>query len=69
MNGYSLREGCRVGQEADSKNSRPQMVLRPRKARLEDAHNPVAPLPPRGSARTLTLSVPKILPFSMPIDK
>ena len=28
----------------------------------------VAPLPPRGSARTLTLSVPKTLPFSMPID-
>ena len=29
---------------------------------------PVAPLPPRDSAQTLTLSVPKNLPFSMPID-
>jgi len=29
---------------------------------------PVVPLPPRGSARTLTLSMPKTLQFSMPID-
>ncbi len=29
---------------------------------------PVAPLPPWASGRTLTLSVPKTLPFSMPID-
>ena len=29
---------------------------------------PVATLPPRGSARTLTLSVPKTVTFSMPID-
>ena len=29
---------------------------------------PVTQLPPQGSTQTLTLSVPKTLPFSMPID-
>ena len=29
---------------------------------------PVAPLPPQGSAQTLTFSMPKTLTFSMPID-
>ena len=29
---------------------------------------PVAPLPLRGSARTLTFSMPKTLTFSVPID-
>ena len=33
-----LREGFKVGQEADSKNTRPQMAKRERG--LEDAHNP-----------------------------
>ncbi len=28
----------------------------------------VTPLPPRGSAQTLTFSMPKTLTFSMPID-
>ena len=32
------------------KNSRPQMAQRPRRARLEDAHNPISPMDSTGSA-------------------
>ena len=37
-------------------------------ALLDRCPAPVAPLPPRGSGPPLPLSVPKTLPFSMPID-
>lgn len=37
-------------------------------ALLARCPTPVAPLPPRDSARTLTLSMPKTMQFSMPID-
>ena len=32
-----------------AKNSRPQMALRPRRARLEDAHNPISPIRTRAA--------------------
>ncbi len=41
-----------VGKEADSKNSGPQMAYKPRRARLEDAHNPISPIRTQGQPTT-----------------
>ena len=41
--------GCTPSWMRPSKNSRPQMAKRPRRARLEHAHNPISPIRSTGS--------------------